>query len=81
MSLVYTGTLDAKKTGTYEGRSYAVLQFIERDERGSIKLVEINLPDGADHGPFKTGQQVSVPVRVSAKGGKIYYRATDEVDA
>jgi hypothetical protein len=78
MSLVYRGTLDAKKVGTYQNRAYAVLQFMERSEKG-LKLIEINLPDGADHSAFKEGAVVEVPVRVTARDGKVYYRAIDEL--
>lgn len=74
--LVYRGTLDAKKAGNYQGRSYAVLQFIERMDNGSIKLIEINLPEHMDHSPYVEGKEVEVPVTVSAREGKVYYRAT-----
>lgn len=75
MPLILKANLDAKRTGVYDGRAYAILQTIERNEDGSIKLIEVNLPDGFDHSVYVEGQQIEVPVTVRAKDSKVYYRA------
>lgn len=77
--LLYKGKIDAKKTGSYQNRTYAVLQFVERREDGAIRLVEVNLPDGADHTTYEQGKDVELPVTVSAKDNKVYFRA--QIDA
>jgi hypothetical protein len=75
--LVYKGKIDAKKTGSYQNRTYAVLQFVERRDDGAIRLVEVNLPDGADHSAYEQGKEVELPVTVSAKDNKVYFRAVE----
>lgn len=57
---------------------YAVLQFMEKSDRpddDAMKFIEVNLPDGDDGAAYKVGQSVKLPVRVTAKDKKIYYRA------
>jgi hypothetical protein len=57
---------------------YAVLQFTEKAEDDAIKFIEVNLPDGDDGSTYKVGQTVKLPVRVTAKDKKIYFRATGQ---
>lgn len=74
--LIYKGTIGHKKAGTYQGRNYAVLQFMEHDERG-MNVIDIGLPDGLDHTAFTAGVEVEVPVKVRAKDSSLSYRCLD----
>lgn len=56
----------------------ASLQFLEKSDKpgdDSVKFVEVSLPDGDDGSAYKVGQTVKLPIRITAKDRKIYYRA------
>ncbi|AXK79521.1 hypothetical protein DW352_02700 [Pseudolabrys taiwanensis] len=56
----------------------ASLQFLERSEKqgdDSVRFFEIGLPEGDDGSAYKVGQAVEMPVRITARDKKIYYRA------
>lgn len=62
---------------------YAVLQFAEKSEKpgdDSIKFIEVSLPEGDDGSTYKVGQTVKLPVRITAKDRKIYYRAEAQAE-
>jgi hypothetical protein len=75
MTILYRGEVTGIRTGEYDNKKYAVLQFVEKAEDGSVKFIEVNLPDGTDPATYKNGQAVELPIRISAKDKKIYYRA------
>jgi hypothetical protein len=75
------GEVTGKRTGQYEGKPYAALQFLDRLEDGSVRFIEVNLPDGADHTVYRVGQSVDLRVLVSARDKKIYYRAVGTASA
>ena len=75
MPFIYRGEVTGIRTGEYGNKKYAVLQCLEKVEDGSVKFIEVNLPDGTDPAAYKGGQSVELPIRISAKDKKIYYRA------
>lgn len=74
MALYYKGTVAGIRTGTFDKRDYGLLQFVEDQGNGSLKFIEVNLPDGFDHSQFRKGQHVELPVTVRAKDSKVFYR-------
>lgn len=75
MPAFFRGEITGIRTGEYDRKKYAVLQFLEKVDDGSVRFVEVNLPDDTDPAIYKVGQQVDLPIRVSAKDKKIYFRA------
>jgi hypothetical protein len=56
----------------------ASLQFLEKSEKpgdDSVRFIEVSLPEGDDGAAYKVGQTVEMPVRITAKDKKVYYRA------
>jgi hypothetical protein len=79
MPLIYSGKLEAKRLGEFEGRHFASLDFLDRDRSGGLQVTRIYLPDGYDHSGFHVGQDIDVPVVVSVnKAGKLSFRLYDE---
>lgn len=74
MPTFFRGEITGIRTGEFDNKKYAVLQFLEKVDDGSVRFVEVNLPDGTDPAIYKAGQTVDLPIRVSAKDKKIYYR-------
>jgi hypothetical protein len=75
MPIIVKGEIAGVRSGEFDKKKYAVLQFSEDVEDGSVRFFEVNLPDDADFSAYKRGQTVELPVRISAKDKKIYYRA------
>jgi len=84
MPILLEGVIAGVRSGEYvrtpgqPATKYAALQFVEKSEKQgdeSVKFIEVSLPDGDDGSAYKVGQSVKLPVRVTAKDKKIYYRA------
>lgn len=75
MPAFYRGEITGIRTGEYDKKKYAVLQFVEKVDDSSVRFVEVNLPDDTDPALYRIGQSVDLPVRISAKDKKIYFRA------
>lgn len=75
MPVLFRGEISGIRTGEFDKKKYAVLQFAEKAEDDAMRFIEVNLPDDTDSSIFKVGQQVEFAMRISAKDKKIYYRA------
>ncbi|MGD9766609.1 MAG: hypothetical protein AB7U62_03115 [Pseudolabrys sp.] len=75
MPVYFRGEVTGVRTGEYDRKRYVVLQFMEKAEDNSVKFLEVNMPDDADPAHYRVGQAIELPIRISAKDKKIYYRA------
>jgi hypothetical protein len=77
MPILFRGVIAGVRKGEFQNKKYLVLQFSEDTAEDAIAHTEVNMPDGTDPAAFKKGQSVELPLRISAKDKKIYYRALD----
>jgi len=74
MTLFYIGSLTGKKARTYEDKPTNRLQFVETDEFGEQKILEIKLSDGLNLDSYQVGETYQMGVHLTAMGGLVYYR-------
>jgi hypothetical protein len=76
MPLYLKGKLVGESSGTdREGKGYRSLQFLlEREGRGGLDLIDVVLPDDLDYTSFRVGEQLEIPIRVTAKDSRLTYR-------
>ena len=74
-SLVVKGKIAGKRAGVFDGKPFCTLQFLDKFEDGSLRMMDVNLPDGSDHAAYVDGAQVEIPITVRAKDNKVFFRA------
>lgn len=79
MPVIVSGRIEGIRTGEFERRKYAALQFVEGGKEDAIRFFEVNLPDNFDHRKFHKGQLVELVVDVRAKESRVSYRYVSQV--
>ncbi len=75
--LTFRAKLDGKKISSFEGKEVCKLQFMQRDAKGTLSLMEIKVPEGMDHTKFEENKLVEVPVACSAFNDNVYFRIVE----
>lgn len=75
--VVVVGEINGIRSGEYQGKKYASLQFVVDLGDGVLRLVEVNMPDNFNMAQFEAGQNMEVEVDVRAKDSRVSYRYKD----
>jgi hypothetical protein len=82
MPLIMSGKLHAVRKGTFDGKDFASLQFVETDRYGGVVVQSVYLPDGHDASRYTVGSDIDLPVTVSInKKGGLSFRLVEDAGA
>ena len=74
MPLFFNGKLTGKKARAFEGKPTNRLQFLETDEFGEQKILEIKLAEGLNLDNYEVDAHYTMGVHITAMQGSVFYR-------